>query len=270
MDLVALSQENILVYTCPSGGEWTLNSKEVTDNHGRLNVAIKQKLPIGINAVRMVVQGDHSFLNMYIAVSVSVSGKDPRIRPGSVDVVRFWQQQGYLIIYVTARPDMQQRLVGFWLAQHNFPHGLLFFTPCLSTDPLKQKAQHLRHLIDLGIRIQAAYGSSKDVNVYSSVGIAAEQIFKVGGSKRRGCIALEDGYAQHLKDLVAGEIKLAQPVADPNMVISKNFFTTSSTQHNPQLSRGCVQRTDSFAPRSGKYRGFNDKKNSSQLSISTR
>uniref|UniRef100_A0A915D705 LNS2/PITP domain-containing protein n=1 Tax=Ditylenchus dipsaci TaxID=166011 RepID=A0A915D705_9BILA len=202
--------------------------------------------------------------------SVSVSGKDPRIRPGSVDVVRFWQQQGYLIIYVTARPDMQQRLVGFWLAQHNFPHGLLFFTPCLSTDPLKQKAQHLRHLIDLGIRIQAAYGSSKDVNVYSSVGIAAEQIFKVGGSKRRGCIALEDGYAQHLKDLVAGEIKLAQPVADPNMVISKNFFTTSSTQHNPQLSRGCVQRTDSFAPRSGKYRGFNDKKNSSQLSISTR
>lgn len=32
---------------------------------------------------------------------------------------------------------MQQRLVAHWLAQHNFPHGLLFFTPSFSTDPLK-------------------------------------------------------------------------------------------------------------------------------------
>uniref|UniRef100_A0A915DU56 DDHD domain-containing protein n=1 Tax=Ditylenchus dipsaci TaxID=166011 RepID=A0A915DU56_9BILA len=270
MDLVALSQENILVYTCPSGGEWTLNSKEVTDNHGRLNVAIKQKLPIGINAVRMVVQGDHSFLNMYIAV-LSIcewQRSENKTRLSRCGTVLATTGLPYNLRHSQTRYATETSRL--WLAQHNFPHGLLFFTPCLSTDPLKQKAQHLRHLIDLGIRIQAAYGSSKDVNVYSSVGIATEQIFKVGGSKRRGCIALEDGYAQHLKDLVAGEVKLAQPVADPNMVISKNFFTTSSTQHNPQLSRGCVQRTDSFAPRSGKYRGFNDKKNSSQLSISTR
>jgi hypothetical protein len=37
---------------------------------------------------------------------------------------RYWQELGYIIIYITARPDMQQRRVVHWLAEHNFPHGL--------------------------------------------------------------------------------------------------------------------------------------------------
>jgi hypothetical protein len=67
--------------------------------------------------------------------SMSVTGKDPKVRAGAVDVVRFefkfltfftvflqnfvkrlmkifqfryWQELGYLIIYITGRPDMQQ------------------------------------------------------------------------------------------------------------------------------------------------------------------
>ena len=68
---------------------------------------------------------------------MSVTGRDPRVRPGAVDVVRHWQDRGYLILYITARPDMQQRQVVSWLAQHNFPHGLLFFVGSISTDPLK-------------------------------------------------------------------------------------------------------------------------------------
>lgn len=88
--------------------------------------------------------------------------------------------QGYLIVYVSARPDMQQRVVGAWLAANKLPHGLLFFTPSFSTDPLKwelqfhsnicmpncrHKTQLVRHLIEMGICIQAAYGSAKDVSV---------------------------------------------------------------------------------------------------------
>ena len=57
---------------------------------------------------------------------------------------RHWQELGYLIIYVTGRPDMQQRRVVSWLAQHNFPHGLLSFADGLSTDPLRHKAEYLK------------------------------------------------------------------------------------------------------------------------------
>ncbi|VDM33177.1 unnamed protein product [Toxocara canis] len=113
------------------------------------------RLPVGVHCVKMVVHGDRSFLDLFVAVvpkgtrfvvfsvdgsltgSVSVTGRDPRVRPGAVDVVRFWHDLGYLIIYMTARPDMQQRVVGSWLALHNFPHALLFFTPSFSTDPLR-------------------------------------------------------------------------------------------------------------------------------------
>ncbi|KAI6187910.1 Protein retinal degeneration B [Aphelenchoides besseyi] len=248
MDLVALSREEVIVFICPSSGEWYQHSAQCTDTHGRLTVNLNKQLPVGIHAIKMIVRGDHSFLNMYIAVvpastscvvfsidgsltgSVSVTGRDPRVRPGAVDVVRYWQQLGYLVIYVTARPDMQQRVVGAWLAQHNFPHGLLFFTPSISTDPLRHKTQHIRHLIDIGLKIQAAYGSSKDVSVYSAAGVDAEHIFKVSGSRRRGCVSLEDGYAQHLHDLHAGRVAIAQSVVQTLPIINEGHFFTPSTQ----------------------------------------
>ncbi|VEL26005.1 unnamed protein product [Protopolystoma xenopodis] len=71
---------------------------------------------------------------------------DPKVRPGGVDVARHWQGLGFLLIYLSARPDMQQRRVTAWLAQHNFPHGLTFFVDGFSADPLRQKAQILQRL----------------------------------------------------------------------------------------------------------------------------
>ena len=75
-------------------------------------------------------RGDHTSCNLWVAVvppgtqmvvfsidgaltaSVSVSGKDPKVRPGAVDVLRIWQQKGYLLLYVTGRPDLQRHKVG--------------------------------------------------------------------------------------------------------------------------------------------------------------
>ena len=108
------------------------------------------------------------------------------MRAGAVDVVRHWQELGYVIIYVTGRPDMQQRRVVSWLAQHNFPHGLLSFADGLSTDPLRHKTDYLRGLVnDVGLEIRAAYGSAKDIGVYSSVGVKADSIYIIvaGSSK---------------------------------------------------------------------------------------
>lgn len=62
---------------------------------------------------------------------------------------RHWQELGYLIIYITGRPDMQHRKVVSWLSQHNFPHGLVSFADGLSTDPLGHKAAYLSNLIQV-------------------------------------------------------------------------------------------------------------------------
>lgn len=60
---------------------------------------------------------------------------------------RHWQDAGYLIVYVTGRPDMQKHRVVAWLSQHNFPHGVVSFCDGLTHDPLRQKAMFLQSLM---------------------------------------------------------------------------------------------------------------------------
>jgi len=42
---------------------------------------------------------------------------------------------------------MQQRMVVSWLAQHNFPHGMVAFMDGLSAEPLRQKTNYLRNVV---------------------------------------------------------------------------------------------------------------------------
>lgn len=60
---------------------------------------------------------------------------------------RHWQDAGYLIVYVTGRPDMQKHRVVAWLSQHNFPHGVVSFCDGLTHDPLRQKLMFLQSLV---------------------------------------------------------------------------------------------------------------------------
>lgn len=227
LDMITLTGEKVDIYMMkdPPAGEWVLLSTVVTDKTGRISYSLtdRQSVGCGVYPVRAVVRGDHTSCNFHLAVvppetecvvfsidgsftaSVSVTGRDPKVRAGAVDVVRFWQDLGYLILYITGRPDMQQRKVVSWLAEHNFPHGLVFFSDGFSTDPLGHKAAHLNSLInDHGIILHAAYGSGKDIGVYHNCGLSPKQIFAIGRiSKKCNNMAttLSDGYASHLADL---------------------------------------------------------------------
>lgn len=182
-------------------GEWILYATEVTDRNGRISYTVPESkaLGYGIYPVKMVVRGDHTAADFYLAVipsktecvvfsidgsftaSMSVTGRDPKVRAGAVDVCRHWQELGYLLIYVTGRPDMQQHKVVSWLSQHNFPHGLISFADGLSTDPLGHKTAYLNNLINNhGVVIHSAYGSNKDISVYTNIGLKPKQIYIVG------------------------------------------------------------------------------------------
>eukprot|EP00058_Branchiostoma_floridae_P005248 XP_002590736.1 hypothetical protein BRAFLDRAFT_78151 [Branchiostoma floridae] len=160
-------------------------------------------------------------------VSISIMGKDPKVRAGAVDVVRHWQELGYLIVYVTGRPDMQKHQVVSWLAQHNFPHGVVSFCDGLSHDPLRQKANYLRNLVqEVEIVIHAAYGSVKDIPVYTSLGLESSRLFIVGRPNKKNqhqAQFINEGYAVHLSHL------LHQPASLPAkggaaMVLHKGCF----------------------------------------------
>eukprot|EP00795_Rhopilema_esculentum_P015516 gene15516-6779_t len=163
---------------------WKLLGTSLTDSHGRIDFQVPEAetFPQGIHAVKMVVRGDHSSVDSNVAVvprsaeavvfsidgsflaAYSLRAIDPKIRGGAVDVVRHWQELGYLIIYVTSR--------------------LLF-----------QKHQE-------AVSIHAAYGSSRDISVFTSVGLSKEQIFIVGKHRQqKGSANFQDSCSYLLQDV---------------------------------------------------------------------
>uniref|UniRef100_A0A5F8HD67 Phosphatidylinositol transfer protein membrane associated 2 n=1 Tax=Monodelphis domestica TaxID=13616 RepID=A0A5F8HD67_MONDO len=227
LDMVTLTGEKVDIHimTQPPSGEWVHFDTLVTNSSGRISYTIpeEQRLGVGVYPIKMVVRGDHTFADSYITVlpkgtefvvfsidgsfaaSVSIMGSDPKVRAGAVDVVRHWQDLGYLIIYVTGRPDMQKQRVVAWLAQHNFPHGIVSFCDGLVHDPLRHKANFLKLLItELHMRVHAAYGSTKDISVYSSISLSPMQIYIVGRPTKKlqhQCQFITEGYAAHLAQL---------------------------------------------------------------------
>ncbi|KAL4608437.1 membrane-associated phosphatidylinositol transfer protein 3-like isoform X1 [Arapaima gigas] len=232
LDMVTLTGEKVDVFlvTQPPSGRWVHFDTVVTSSSGRVAYSIPQskRLGVGVYPVKMVVKGDQTSAEACLTVlprgtecvvfsidgsfaaSVSLMGRDPKVRPGAVDVVRHWQDLGYLIIYITGRPDMQKQRVVSWLSQHNFPQGAVFFSEGLVHDPLRQKSIFLRNLVqECHIKIYAAYGSMKDISVYSLLDLSPAQIYIVGRPSKKyqnQCQQfLSEGYASHLSALRFGQ-----------------------------------------------------------------
>ncbi|KAL2096122.1 hypothetical protein ACEWY4_008270 [Coilia grayii] len=231
LDMVTLTGEKVDIFlmTQPQSGRWEHFDTEVTNSSGRVCYTIPKdkRLAVGVYPIKMVVKGDQTSAEAFLTVlprgmecvvfsidgsfaaSVSIMGSDPKVRPGAVDVVRHWQDLGFLIIYITGRPDMQKQRVVSWLSQHNFPQGMVFFSEGLVHDPLRQKALFLRNLVqECHIKISSAYGSMKDISVYSMLGLVPSQIYIVGRPSKKyqaQCQFLSEGYAVHLSALQFGQ-----------------------------------------------------------------
>ncbi|XP_041643265.1 membrane-associated phosphatidylinositol transfer protein 2-like isoform X6 [Cheilinus undulatus] len=249
LDMVTLAGEKVDLHimTQPPSGEWVYFNTEVTNSSGRVSFVIPddKRLGIGVYPVKMVVRGDHTFADSYLTViprgtefvvfsidgsfaaSVSIMGSDPKVRAGAVDVVRHWQDLGYLIIYVTGRPDMQKQRVVAWLSQHNFPHGIVSFCDGLVHDPLRHKANFLKSLTEAHMRIFAGYGSTKDISVYTSIGLPASQIYIVGRPSKKmqhQCQFITEGYAAHLSQLEYNHRSRPAKSSSARMVLRKGSF----------------------------------------------
>ncbi|XP_041079537.1 membrane-associated phosphatidylinositol transfer protein 2 isoform X11 [Polyodon spathula] len=275
LDMVTLAGEKVDIHIMmqPPNGEWVYFDTELTNSSGRISYVIPEskRLGIGVYPVKLVVRGDHTNADSYLTVlpkttefvvfsidgsfaaSVSIMGSDPKVRAGAVDVVRHWQDLGYLIIYVTGRPDMQKQRVVAWLSQHNFPHGIVSFCDGLVHDPLRHKANFLKSLItEAQMKVYAAYGSTKDISVYSSIGLSPSQIYIVGRPTKKmqhQCQFISDGYAAHLSQLEYS-LRSRPAKSTARMVLRKGSFGLGG---NPDFlrKRKHLLRTISSQPSSG-------------------
>lgn len=94
-----------------------------------------------------------------------------------------------------------------------------------------------RYFQEHGVIIQYAYGSSKDISVYTAINLKPHQIFIVGKvSKKHQSLAtvLSEGYASHLSMLQShGGSRPAQ--GNARMVIPRGQFGLPG--QNPSLRR---------------------------------
>ncbi len=242
----------------------------LTDSHGKIKYELttEKRLPLGIYQVKMVVRCDHTYVEFYIGVlpantetvvfsidgsfaaNISFSGTDPKVRAGAVDVVRHWQDLGYLIIYITARPDMQHYKVTNWLAQHNFPIGMVFFSDGLKRDPIKQKAETLKNLVtNCSLSLQAGYGSAKDIPMYSNLGVFSNRIFITGKTKTKylnQAIVLKDGYASHLAMLQNPNNGSRQALGNARLILKKTSFNVWHNQISINLNTQVSTQSNDF------------------------
>jgi len=251
LDMVSLHDESVDLYVhFPNTSEWKLLSSQYA-SHGKLNyiLPVEDKLQRGLYQIRMLVRGDMTHTESYLAVippqlesvvfsidgsfttNFSILANDPKVRPSAVDVVRRWQQMGYVIIYVTARPDLQKKRVTTWLAHHNFPHGPIFFCDTNLTNFLATKTNTLKSIQkECNLQYVAAYGSSKDIAVYNQLPIPHDKIYILGKSKKQtqnNCTWLPDGYPDHLDDLHRPEI-LSPAKFDAKEIFGKRSFRNTN------------------------------------------
>ncbi|KJE96268.1 retinal degeneration B-PD [Capsaspora owczarzaki ATCC 30864] len=256
-DLNALTGEDVDVFIMsdPLNNEWCYLDTVRTSKTGTITYVLpeERKMGVGVYPVRMIVRGDASLAecNLFIvqkhtravvcsvdgafAASTTISGADPRIQPGATDAVRFWADRGFLIMYVSARPDIQLHGVVAWMARHNFPLGVISLRDSLSKDPAKQKIKYLRALRDAtALEYFACYGSSKDVAVYAALDIEPSRTFVIGSKQpKEGCVVMMDGYSDHLtmvKDQALADLAIrpVSQIGQPSVVTRKHIFLHQS------------------------------------------
>ncbi|XP_066936754.1 protein retinal degeneration B-like [Clytia hemisphaerica] len=267
VDMAALKEEKVDIYYSrrPQLNEWKHFGTDTTDSNGRLVYTLPSRdIECGVYNVKMVVRGDHSSVGCNMAVlppqteavvfsidgsflaSYSIRGVDPKIRGGAVDVVRHWQELGYLIIYVSSRLLFQKHQVMSWLAAHNFPFGIVSFGENVSKDYQKHKLEFLKNICKFEkVFIHAAYGSSRDISIYSnSLKLSQQRIFILGKkpkSKKADNVQwITDGYKNHLSELQEG-LYSARRSANKKFFAALGNFEKVSTRKGTRMKKKSLE-----------------------------
>ena len=105
---------------------------------------------------------------------------------------------------MTARPDMQKNDIMHWFDKKSFPSALTYFNEGVKTDPQAHKSAYIRHLIqDLGVKICAAYGSPKEVQIYRDAGVPQSCIYSLSRKSKSSDTnhPIGESFLTHIQEL---------------------------------------------------------------------
>jgi hypothetical protein len=145
----------------------------------------------GTQVVLFDIDGTLTIDDAQILKQIEAKARGERYTPlmwdGAPAVAQRWAERGYLVVYVSARPDVVFAETREWLVAKGFPPG-----PVLLTDKLRQaipgervhkyKSEVVTGLVGRAkVSLVAAYGNaSTDIAVYAEAGIPKAKTFIVG------------------------------------------------------------------------------------------
>ncbi|PKN55183.1 MAG: hypothetical protein CVU56_22585 [Deltaproteobacteria bacterium HGW-Deltaproteobacteria-14] len=227
----------------------------IEDDGGRVfyTVPSDRALPVGRYPVRMVVRGDHSLASFDLivvtpgteAVVFDIDGTlttddselineitqsifnntyDEAVRAAAVETVTAWHDKGYLVVYLTGRPDLLRPMTEAWLEAHGFPPGPLHLTDTngqvLPTNGGvgDYKTAFLAYLAGTGgLSVYAAYGNATtDIYAFGNAAIPKARTFIAGPhGGEEGTVNVGDDYQAHLP--TAQGMPTATALAPPDL-----------------------------------------------------
>jgi phosphatidate phosphatase PAH1 len=229
-----LEDERVHVYLYGSGmSGWEYLGSQLSNSDGKISLSIAPR-PVGEYRVRMVVEGDGSAVEGYLsvvdpareAVLFDIDGtltindfeayadyaglKTASAYYYAPEVVRAYQQKGYQIIYLTARPYWVTRDAREWFGRQQLlgwhyrsnPYGDGPIPP--NTE--QHKTDYVRYLREtVGLKIVRAYGNATtDIAAYAKGGIAKADTWIIGEhAGKDGTQAIRGDYAYHYSTVVA-------------------------------------------------------------------
>ncbi|NBI27965.1 LNS2 domain-containing protein [Chengkuizengella marina] len=215
---------------------WTQIGRQKTDSDGRISYTISedQILGNGLHLIKLHVEGDATFANMFINVidqgekfvvfdidgtlttddfeSVKEYADEffsetyrAEMYTSANEVVDYYVEQGYSIIYLTARPYWLSEVSQRWLVDNSFPHGTLHTYPgaTFTEDAAGYKENYLSDVLSSGGMIDFAYGNAlTDIEAYFSVGLNRDRIFIIGENAGIEGTTPVNNYPDHLMTLI--------------------------------------------------------------------
>ncbi|SFS61037.1 LNS2 domain-containing protein [Marininema halotolerans] len=223
-----------------SGGKagWHKLGRAKTNRDGRISFTIpaENHLPQGIHLIKLYVEGDGTHANMYLynlanpskTVVFDIDGTlttddcenikeylnelwdgnyKAKMYQDADKVARYYADQGYHIVYLTARPYWLTEKSQTWLMEHGFPRGILHTYDgdklLVGDKTTRYKRDFLQDIGSKGMALETAYGNaSTDIDAYLSYGLTGNHIYIIGknaGSK--GTTPLKN-YTDHLNGLI--------------------------------------------------------------------
>jgi phosphatidate phosphatase PAH1 len=134
---------------------------------------------------------------------------DQQTKGSAIELIQAWDDKGYGLVYLTARPGDFRPMTEAWKARRGLPHGLTQFAFSLVFDATARayKAEFISTLLnDMQWEIVAAYGNAtSDIEAYADAGIPLDVTFIIGEhAGESGTVAIpNDDYAAHIAEWVA-------------------------------------------------------------------